>query len=102
MNTTSTTAVISELSIHNTVGPVLEPSPSEGEGKTCNKLFALFEIKGVIDLTAIYYVLYEYIYVYYIVYYWVYKQMYSYIHNALRCIIHLYTHALLLVFMTFL
>ena len=33
INTTLTTAGISELSIHNAVGQVLKPSPSEGEGK---------------------------------------------------------------------
>ena len=30
----NTSAATSELSIHNAVGPVDEPSPSEGEGKT--------------------------------------------------------------------
>ena len=30
----STTTAISELSIHSTMGPVLEPSPSEEEGET--------------------------------------------------------------------
>ena len=36
INISSTTAAISELSIHNTMVPVLKPSPSKGEGKTCD------------------------------------------------------------------